>query len=127
MKALTVRQPYAHLIAIGEKRVENRSRQTGHRGPLVIHAGKSRACITEEDLEHYPGLAFGALIGRVDLVACLRVVDLEAGDVPSHVAWVEYDPHVEGHGAGSWSGRSRLARRFPGEARSTCLTCRMRS
>src|SRR3546814_4442712 len=42
MKALTICQPYAELILLGLKRVENRSKPTRHRGPLLIHAGKSR-------------------------------------------------------------------------------------
>jgi hypothetical protein len=40
MKALTVRQPHAWAIAHGFKPIENRSRLTHHRGPLVIHSGK---------------------------------------------------------------------------------------
>lgn len=38
MKALTLWQPWASLIAIGEKRVETRCWSTAHRGPLAIHA-----------------------------------------------------------------------------------------
>jgi len=41
MKALTVRQPFAWAIAIGQKTVENRTRATKHRGLLAIHAGKT--------------------------------------------------------------------------------------
>ena len=40
MKALTVLQPWASLIAIGAKRIETRSWYTNYRGPLAIHAGK---------------------------------------------------------------------------------------
>ncbi len=40
MKAITVRQPWASLIAAGYKRVETRSWATGYRGPLAIHAAK---------------------------------------------------------------------------------------
>lgn len=40
MKALTISQPYASLIARGEKFVENRRWPTPYRGPLAIHAGK---------------------------------------------------------------------------------------
>ncbi len=39
MKALTLQQPWATLIAEGHKRVENRTWQTAYRGPLAIHAG----------------------------------------------------------------------------------------
>ncbi|MFE4712623.1 MULTISPECIES: ASCH domain-containing protein [unclassified Paenibacillus] len=40
MKAITIIQPWATLIAIGEKRFETRSWATKKRGPLAIHAGK---------------------------------------------------------------------------------------
>jgi hypothetical protein len=40
MKALTLTQPYATLVAIGAKRIETRSWSTRYRGPLAIHAGK---------------------------------------------------------------------------------------
>jgi hypothetical protein len=40
VKALTLTQPYATLVAIGVKRIETRSWQTSYRGPLAIHAGK---------------------------------------------------------------------------------------
>ncbi len=38
MKALTVWQPWATLVAIGAKRIETRSWSTSYRGPLAIHA-----------------------------------------------------------------------------------------
>lgn len=40
MKAITIHQPFATLIAIGEKDNETRGWATKHRGPLAIHAGK---------------------------------------------------------------------------------------
>ena len=39
MKALTVRQPHAQLILLGEKTLELRSWRTHYRGPLLICAG----------------------------------------------------------------------------------------
>lgn len=42
MKALTVCQPWASLIARGEKTIELRSRPTSHRGDLVICAGAKK-------------------------------------------------------------------------------------
>ena len=41
MKTLTVRQPWASLIAAGVKTIETRSWSTKYRGPLAIHAGLS--------------------------------------------------------------------------------------
>jgi hypothetical protein len=39
MKCLTIRQPWATLIALGEKQFETRSWRTSYRGDLAIHAG----------------------------------------------------------------------------------------
>jgi hypothetical protein len=40
MKALSLTQPWATLIAIGAKRVETRSWSTNYRGVVAIHASK---------------------------------------------------------------------------------------
>lgn len=40
MKAITLTQPWATLVAIGAKRIETRGWQTNYRGPLAIHAAK---------------------------------------------------------------------------------------
>jgi hypothetical protein len=40
MKALTLTQPWATLVAIGAKKIETRSWKTSYRGPLAIHAAK---------------------------------------------------------------------------------------
>lgn len=51
MKAITIKQPWATLIALGEKRFETRSWQTKYRGPIAIHAGKT---IDKEYCEYQP-------------------------------------------------------------------------
>lgn len=40
MKALTLTQPWASLVALGHKRFETRSWSTNYRGELAIHAAK---------------------------------------------------------------------------------------
>lgn len=40
MRALTLTQPWATLVAIGAKKIETRSWSTSYRGPLAIHAAK---------------------------------------------------------------------------------------
>lgn len=40
MKALTIIQPWATLVATGAKKIETRSWKTDYRGPLAIHAAK---------------------------------------------------------------------------------------
>ena len=42
MKCLTICQPWAWAIVAAGKDVENRTRPTRYRGPLLIHAGASR-------------------------------------------------------------------------------------
>lgn len=81
MKALTICQPYAHLICLPDnddraKRVENRTWATNYRGRLLIHAGKSRLwlgdCAEEYDLQ-IDDMTFGAIIGICNLAACVSV------------------------------------------------------
>lgn len=78
VKALTIRQPWAWAIIHGGKDIENRSWNTHHRGPLVIHAGKA---LERESLEACGELACrkmpaefdrGYLIGVVDVVDCVN-------------------------------------------------------
>lgn len=40
MKTLTLKQPWASLIANGYKKYEFRTWKTNYRGPILIHAGK---------------------------------------------------------------------------------------
>jgi hypothetical protein len=71
MKALTLYQPWATLVAIGAKRIETRSWSTNYRGPLAIHAGKNRRyinkssdhCVWDVD-PFYIALADGGAISK---------------------------------------------------------------
>jgi len=45
MKAITIWQPWASLIAIGAKEYETRSWSTNYRGPIAIHAAKKEPMI----------------------------------------------------------------------------------
>ena len=38
MKALTLYEPYATLVALNLKKIETRGWRTNYRGPLAIHA-----------------------------------------------------------------------------------------
>lgn len=68
MKALTISQPFASLIANGEKFVENRIWGTSYRGILLIHVGKGSQYLDRKELAEYPT---GAIIAVAKLVACL--------------------------------------------------------
>ena len=93
MKALTICQPYAHLIAIGEKRVENRTWYTPYRGPLLIHAGKSRAWLVDDDPQN---MAFGAIVAQATLVACVTRLEIAQGKHDKAYPWLRDHLHVEG-------------------------------
>jgi hypothetical protein len=83
MKAITICQPYPHLIMIGEKPVENRGWGTLYRGPLAIHAGKNRAWLNDGDEEKAAAagqpLVFGAIVAVCNLVDCLRLEKINRG------------------------------------------------
>lgn len=101
MKALTICQPYAELIANGAKRVENREWPTNYRGPLMIHAGKSRSWLsgeTDDELAAEFGrrVEFGAIVARCNLVACLHIDRIEAGEYKATYPWLDGDPHANG-------------------------------
>jgi ASCH domain len=87
-KCLSVRQPLAWLIIMGEKRIENRGRPVSHRGRLLIHSSSNKGSL-HAFLDERPGvqlhpswLAFGAIIGRVQLV---DVVEMSAD--PENDPW----------------------------------------
>ncbi|WBF05198.1 ASCH_ASC-1 domain containing protein [Burkholderia phage CSP3] len=83
MKALSIRQPWAWLVAAGHKDIENRTWRTSYRGPLLIHASKGMTIaeyvdvrgflrlIGREDIEmpHPKELERGGIIGVADLMA----------------------------------------------------------
>ncbi len=95
MNALTICQPYAELVMLGEKLVENRVWVTPYRGPLVIHAGKSR-----HFLESYQPLPvrmdFGAAIGVCMLAACFPVEAIRRKRVPAEFRDLADHKHLEG-------------------------------
>ena len=97
MKAITLWQPWASLLACGAKRYETRSWSTSYRGPIAIHAGKvcygPYACelpigFTDAAVNAFwPGqtdpcaivdnwdeLPRGAVIATADLVNCWYIV-----------------------------------------------------
>ncbi|MVX37252.1 ASCH domain-containing protein [Myroides sp. LoEW2-1] len=79
-KALSVKQPWAELIALGIKDIENRTWKTKFRGRVYIHASKvkdtsSRLSKEREDatncIEEFK-LDLGCIIGEVDIVDCVQ-------------------------------------------------------
>lgn len=116
-RCISVRQPWAMALVLGIKDVENRSWPTSYRGPLLIHAGKtldedgvyaisadlltpwtdaSRAKLRDAGVLSVRDLTLGAIIGRVDLVDCVR---------NSQSRWAN-------HETGTWHWCVRNAERF---------------
>lgn len=93
MKAITICQPYAHLIAIGEKRVENRTWPTRYRGPLAIHAGKSRDWLLEPP---GPEIVFGAVVATATLEDVLHIDRIKRGDYDQRYPWLKSHEHTTG-------------------------------
>ncbi|MFI1063885.1 ASCH domain-containing protein [Streptomyces spororaveus] len=65
---LTIRQPWATLIASGAKDVECRSYPTHYRGPLFIHAGLG----WDGEGRRPDGVPHRAILGRVIITGCTR-------------------------------------------------------
>lgn len=107
MKALTLWQPWAALIAYGLKTIETRSWRTSYRGPLAIHAALRKP--TAEDLRPFQSLLgpmefpFGQIVAICTLndVICIKSaslnwyysdLDRRCGDfTPGRYAWILKD------------------------------------
>jgi len=88
MKALSLRQPYASLIAIGKKTIETRTWATSYRGKLLIVSSKGKIY---KDVPYHGlfnlKLPFGMALATVELNDCrpMRKEDEKA-------AMFSYDP-----------------------------------
>lgn len=91
MRALSVRAPWAGLIADGSKTLEIRSRRTHYRGPLLICQSRG-----------------GGAVAEVELVDCRPFV--AADDAASGGVWTL---HPETHSHYAWT--LRLVRRVTSE------------
>jgi hypothetical protein len=95
MKALSIKQPWAWLIVMGHKNIENRDWPTDYRGRVYVHAGLKmdyeafegdpayrtldrfiRDLITPSDNYDWDvaphAELLGAIVGEVDIVDCVR-------------------------------------------------------
>lgn len=84
-KTLTVKNPWAYLIAIGAKDIENRSWKTNFRGTILIHTSakmdyplftaKQFEESLHEDVQNKitgKDLPMSSIIGQVDIVDCVQ-------------------------------------------------------
>jgi hypothetical protein len=100
VKALTLHEPFASLIAYGWKEVETRDWYTTYRGPLAIHAALRKPDPTELSRITFalggrgfevPPLTFGAIVCVCHLLGCLpaplspmKAGNLKPAFVPKH-------------------------------------------
>lgn len=86
MKCLSIHQPWATAILQLGKAVENRTWPTNYRGPLLIHASKSKTSYEAQDrndwrerygveLPEWDSMVTGAILGVVELASCARLDD----------------------------------------------------
>lgn len=94
MKALSIKEPYATLIVKGIKKIETRSYKTNYRGPLLIHASKSKV---EKDilankelvsLFDFEELSYGEIIGKCEIIDCIYMDEKFLEEIKKHK--VEY-------------------------------------
>lgn len=94
MHAITLRQPYASLVASGVKQIETRSWSTRHRGPLAIHAALCTMDV-EAALKCFrrSNLPRGRIVCIVELVDCREMTeDFIKGVPPEEFAVGLYQP-----------------------------------
>lgn len=116
MKAVTICQPYPRLIVTGQKHVENRTWPTRHRGPLVIHAGKSRQWLDGEDEDAAAAgepLEFGAIVATCTLADCVPLSDIERGLLDARFPQLRNRAHCFGPWCWVLTDVQRLAKPIP--------------
>lgn len=99
MKALSIREPWASLIVLGIKRVENRSWGTKYRGPLLIHAAnkfdrdgwdwvlQNAKRLGYPQILHFPPpFMKGGIIGVAELFAVSESSEMGLRSWPSEVS-----------------------------------------
>ena len=78
MKVITIKQPFATLIAEGLKEYEFRTWKTKYRGDILIHAGKG---IDKKAMKRYENLnldyPIGCIIAKATITDCI-VIDESA-------------------------------------------------
>ncbi|MGQ2966118.1 ASCH domain-containing protein [Methylophilus sp.] len=87
LKALSLKQPFAWLIANGYLLVDDRSWGTQYRGPILIHASKGLyeayyqhiRSNTDVPIPDRDKLEYGGVVGIADLVLCSKPGQLPAG------------------------------------------------
>lgn len=86
MRVLTLREPWASLIAEGVKQIETRSWLTNYRGELYIHAGLSKIPKSNERMNQLSSmlkgsLHYGTIFAKCNLTDCIPIDEIFAEKV----------------------------------------------
>lgn len=97
MKALTLTQPWATLVAEGRKAIETRSWRTHYRGTLAIHAAKgipytAREFAREFTARRVEPLPRGAVLCYIDLTDCVPTESVVRGLSADERCFGDYTP-----------------------------------
>jgi hypothetical protein len=96
MKIISIKQPWAQLIASGAKDVENRTWPTRYRGPVLIHASRRANGVRSDEIERRfgvrlpPVLDLGGIVGITEIVDCVK---------PHPSPWYNRDGYLDRRGA----------------------------
>jgi hypothetical protein len=98
VKAISLRQPWAEMIADGIKTIETRTWSTSYRGPLLIVSSKTPDRAAIGAWPQYCDLIGGAAVCECELVDCrpMTAADEEAAccaSEPGRFAWIIRNVH----------------------------------
>lgn len=104
MKVITIKQPFATLIAEGLKEYEFRTWKTKYRGEIFIHAGKG---VDKKAMERFKYLNFdypsGCIIAKATITDCVYVdenlkKELKQKDDKVYYGVINKDSNWSGYG-----------------------------
>ena len=96
MKAITLHQPWATLVAEGKKVYETRSWPPKYRGTIAIHAGKEQRWVRElVRPKHHKDFPLGVIVAVATLSDCITTEEAQVSNAermhgdfgPDRFAW----------------------------------------
>lgn len=121
MKAITLHQPWASLVAMGAKTIETRPYSSKYRGPLAIHASKKpiatddpyyRSVLRSAGL-NLETLPRGAVVATCRLIDCEKITEAHTPCYPEYA----FSNYVAGWYAWRLSDARTLALPVPARGR----------
>ncbi|AIQ15677.1 2-oxoglutarate dehydrogenase E1 [Paenibacillus sp. FSL H7-0357] len=127
MRCLTIRQPWATLIALGEKSFETRSWRTAYRGEIAIHAGLKidKAVCLREPFQSVlarhgltaDNLPAGVIVATGSLINCYEVTAGMAEEGWPYGSEYIFGDYREGRFAWELTGVTPLEDNIPAKGR----------